>query len=188
MYCHKYHTNALCYRSVTPQNWEDFSRYNKERTDQEVRASERLRDGIRQAIAQTTNDLNAQRNAANFALRKRIHEFERARDELEWQKAQTEAEIARCLGDIAGLEASIRAKITPAKLAQTRLENRTTRPNVELCRDHVQYGLSDEVKQIDASEKALQEKLAQARYARVHLYERVYNGALKLINAYFIEL
>jgi len=49
------------------------------------------------------------------------------------------------------------------KLAQTRLENRTYRPNVELCRDNVQYGLTDEVKQIEVTKKALEEKLKQAR-------------------------
>lgn len=93
-------------RSVAVQNWEDFSRYNKERADQECRRSESLRDAIRLAINQTANDLNAQHNATDFALRKRIHEFERARDELEWQKKQTEEEIARLLEDIAGRPAA----------------------------------------------------------------------------------
>lgn len=92
----------LC-RSVTPQNWEDFSRYNKERADQECRRSESLRDTIRLAINQTANDLNAQHNATDFAFRKRIHEFVRSKDELEWQKKQTEEEIARLLEDIAGV-------------------------------------------------------------------------------------
>ena len=49
------------------------------------------------------------------------------------------------------------------KLAQTRLENRTYRPGVELVRDEVQYGLVDEVKQIEASQRALQEKCKQAK-------------------------
>ena len=67
------------------------------------------------------------------------------------------------LKDIHGLEEAIRAKIPPSKLAQTRLENRTYRPGVELCRDAPQYGLTDEVKQLDATKKALEEKLAQSR-------------------------
>lgn len=50
------------------------------------------------------------------------------------------------------------------KLAQTRLENRTYRPNVELCRDAPQYGLTDEVKQLEATKRALEEKLKQAKY------------------------
>lgn len=50
------------------------------------------------------------------------------------------------------------------KLAQTRLENRTARPGIELVRDGVQYGLVDEVKQIESSQKALEQKCKQAKY------------------------
>lgn len=66
--------------------------------------------------------------------------------------------------DIRGIEEAIRAKTNPMKLAQTRLENRTYRPNVELCRDAPQYGLTDEVKQLEATKRALEEKLKQAKY------------------------
>ena len=76
---------------------------------------------------------------------------------------QTEEEIAELEEEIRRLGDAIRAKINPLKLAQTRLENRTYRPNVELCRDNVQYGLVDEVKQLEASKKALEEKLKQAQ-------------------------
>lgn len=65
--------------------------------------------------------------------------------------------------DIRGVEEAIRAKVNPIKLAQTRLENRTYRPNVELCRDAPQYGLTDEVKQLEATKRALEEKLRQSK-------------------------
>lgn len=76
---------------------------------------------------------------------------------------QTEEEIAETEEEIRRLENAIRAKINPMKLAQTRLENRTYRPNVELCRDNAQYGLTDEVKQLEATTKALEDKLKQAQ-------------------------
>ena len=76
---------------------------------------------------------------------------------------QTEKEIAEMEEDIRNLEQKIRDKINPTKLAQTRLENRTYRPNVELCRDEPQYGLTDEVKQLAATKAALEEKLRQAQ-------------------------
>lgn len=47
------------------------------------------------------------------------------------------------------------------KLAQTRLGTRTNRPNVELCRDPVQYKLIEEVGQIENSVLNLQGRLAQ---------------------------
>ena len=83
-------------------------------------------------------------------------------------KLQTEEEIADQEEEIRQLNNAIRAKINPIKLAQTRLENRTYRPNTELCRDNAQYGLVDEVKQLEASKKALEEKLKQAQYVPLH--------------------
>lgn len=151
--------------STTPQNWEDFSRYNKDRADAEMEASRRLREAIHHTLQQTANDLDAQHQKTDYALRKRIHEFKRAIDELKWQKQNTEEEIADIEEEIRRLNDAIAAKTNPLKLAQTRLENRTYRPNVELCRDNVQYGLVDEVKQIEASKAALEEKLKQAQHA-----------------------
>jgi len=77
---------------------------------------------------------------------------------------QTEEEIAEMEEDIRRVQDAIRAKINPMKLAQTRLENRTYRPNVELCRDNPQCGLTDEVKQLEATKKALEDKLKQCQY------------------------
>lgn len=150
--------------STTPQQWEDFSRYNKERAEAEMDNSRRLREANHQTLHQTDNDMRSQQTATNYATRKRIHEFERAIDELNWQKQQTEEEIAEMEEDIRRLAQSIRDKINPTKLAQTRLENRTYRPNVELCRDNPQYGLTDEVKQLEATKKALEEKMKQAQH------------------------
>jgi len=151
--------------STTPQQWEDFSRYNKERAEAEMASSRRLREAIHHTLQQTDNDLQAQDTATDYALRKRMHEFEKAIDELNWQKQNTEEEIAEMENDIRRLNDAIRAKINPMKLAETRLENRTYRPNVELCRDNPQYGLTDEVKQLQASKRSLEEKLKQSQHA-----------------------
>lgn len=48
------------------------------------------------------------------------------------------------------------------KVSQTRLDTRTTRPNVELCRDAVQYRLIEEVHEITESVERLSDTLAQA--------------------------
>jgi tektin-2 len=53
-----------------------------------MESSKRLRENIQQTIAQSTSDLNAQKNATEFAMRRRIHEAEQAKDELNWQKKQ----------------------------------------------------------------------------------------------------
>lgn len=71
-------------------------------------------------------------------------------------------EIAAMEANIAALKKAIADKEAPMKVAQTRLENRTFRPNVELCRDRVQYRLIDEVIEIDVNVDRLHEKLADA--------------------------
>lgn len=160
--------------TVNPQQWLAFSKYNKDRSDAEMDSSKRLRESIQHTIKQSEANFESQKNATEFAMRKRIHETEQARDELLWQKNNTEKEIARLEDDIDNLERAIREKDPVMKLAQTRLENRTYRPGVELVRDEVQYGLVDEVKQIEASQRALQEKCKQAKHAWNILQEQLH--------------
>lgn len=64
--------------------------------------------------------------------------------------------------NITRLKKAIQDKEQPMKLSQTRLDIRTNRPNVELCRDPVQYRLISEVSEIEMSVQNLQERLAQA--------------------------
>ena len=51
-----------------------------------MKASVTLREATAATLANTRNELEAQRNATEFAYRKRIHETERAEGELEWQR------------------------------------------------------------------------------------------------------
>jgi tektin-2 len=160
--------------STTPQQWDDFTRYNIERARAEMGSSQRLREAMHSTVHQTDNDLLAQKNAVDYSIKNRIHETQKALDELKWQKDNTEREIDAMERDINGIEMSIKAKIPTAKLAETRLENRTRRPGVDLCRDAPQYGLVDEVHQISATKSALQEKMKQMRHALDCLEKQLY--------------
>lgn len=71
-------------------------------------------------------------------------------------------EIAAMEENIARLKKTIAEKEAPMKVSQTRLENRTGRPNVELCRDRVQYRLIEEVVEISTNIERLKEQLASA--------------------------
>lgn len=53
-----------------------------------MQASTNLREAIHHTLQQTDNDLQAQKNATDYAIRKRMHEYRRALDELNWQKQQ----------------------------------------------------------------------------------------------------
>ena len=52
-----------------------------------MRSSTRLREAIHHTLQECDNDLEAQKLGTEYAFRKRIHEMERAKKELEWQKA-----------------------------------------------------------------------------------------------------
>ena len=66
-------------------------------------------------------------------------------------------EIRRCVDEV-------RAKCKPTQLAETRLEKRTYRIGVDLCRDNAMYGLTDEVKQLYISKASLEEKMRQNQF------------------------
>ena len=67
--------------------------------------------------------------------------------------------------NIASLQQSIADKEPPLKVAQTRLDGRTQRPNVELCRDRVQYRLVGEVGEITFNIERLKEMLAESEFS-----------------------
>ncbi len=76
---------------------------------------------------------------------------------------QTEKELSEVESEIRCLENSLALKTPPMMVVQTRLENRTQRPNVELCRDQPQYHMVEELAKIRDSQEALQEKLLVAQ-------------------------
>uniref|UniRef100_A0A3P9MCW6 Tektin n=1 Tax=Oryzias latipes TaxID=8090 RepID=A0A3P9MCW6_ORYLA len=144
----------------TPQEWVQLSNHNVVQAEEAMRVSQQMREDMSLSRAQLQNELEAERRATEFALRKRSHHEEQARDELQWQM---EAEIAEMESDIRELDADLQAKTAPLKLAHTRLENRTRRPGMDLCMDEqVQHSLVAEVKQLEATVLALQQKLSKA--------------------------
>ncbi|KAL0604810.1 Tektin-2 [Plecturocebus cupreus] len=159
--------------STTLQQWDSLSQFNKDRAEAEMKAARELREAIALTIAETNNELEAQRVATEFAFRKRLREMEKVYSELKWQEKNTLEEIAELQEDIRHLEEDLRRKFLSLKLSHTRLEARTYRPNVELCRDQAQYGLTDEVHQLEATIAALKQKLAQAQDALDALHKHL---------------
>ncbi|CAF1071727.1 unnamed protein product [Adineta steineri] len=150
---------------ITPEEWLAFSKYNKDRAEKEMYESTRLRENIFHTMGQSSSDLESQQKASEYSLRKRLHELERALTELEWQKKQTQEEILSNESDIERLEKAIRDKEPMIKLAMTRQENRHSRPGMDLVRDEVSYGLCDEIQQLKAEKRALEDQLKQAKHA-----------------------
>jgi len=160
---HKPDATRIPKGSVQPETWYTFSEHNKMVAEQIMAESQRLREAIFHSIEQTSNDLRVQQDATNFDFRKRHYEMKRAKEELEYQMKATRNEISDQELNIADMEAAIRAKENPLKLAETRLENRTFRPHVELCRDEPQDGLTMEVQALKDTIHQLNVKLDHSR-------------------------
>jgi hypothetical protein len=71
-------------------------------------------------------------------------------------------ELSSMENNIRDLRMAIGEKEAPLKVAHTRLDKRSIRPNVELCRDPVQYRLVSEVGEINTSMDRLRMRFAEA--------------------------
>uniref|UniRef100_A0A3Q3WTP5 Tektin n=1 Tax=Mola mola TaxID=94237 RepID=A0A3Q3WTP5_MOLML len=123
--------------SSTPQEWLQFSLYNVARAQEAMQASQRMREDV---------SLSRTQVGAGDASKPALQDCMKQ-------------------NDIQGLDADLQAKTASLKLAHTRLENRTRRPGVDLCRDEVQHGLIDEAHQLEATITALEQKLSDAQHS-----------------------
>ncbi|XP_071431155.1 tektin-1 [Pithys albifrons albifrons] len=147
---------------VTPKDWIDFSNINVEKADKQRNNSLALRALIDGILSQTANDMRRQREVVDIAFRNRVKEVKDAKDKLETLLGMVMDETASQEKNIAALKKAIADKEGPVKVAQSRLEARNHRPNVELCYDRVQCSLMSEVQEIVKNIQRLQEALAQA--------------------------
>ncbi|XP_007894703.1 tektin-1 isoform X1 [Callorhinchus milii] len=148
--------------SVTPQEWIDFTNTNIVKADKQKNSSKALRSLIDSILAETTNDVLKQNEAVNLAFKFRIQETKDAKCKLEVHLNRVLSEIAAQEKNIDLLKKTIMDKEGPLKLAETRLDTRTKRPNVELVRDPAQYRLISEVQEITTNVDRLRETLGQA--------------------------
>ncbi|XP_062815310.1 tektin-1 [Anolis carolinensis] len=148
--------------SVSPEEWVDFSDANAAKADRQRNNSQALRALVDRILAQVAADERRQKAAADNALRDRVRETKEAKRALEEHLDKVMEQIGSQEKNIAGLRKAIADQEAPAKVAQTRLEARTHRPNVELCRDTAHLRLMREVNEIARNVCRLQEALAQA--------------------------
>ncbi|NWI08176.1 TEKT4 protein, partial [Crypturellus soui] len=146
----------------TPETWSKFSHDNIYRAEREKMASINLRALIDSILHDVSEDLRMQCAAVNEAFAKRCEELEDAKHKLEFHLKNTLKEIGDQEANIAALKQAIKDKETPMKVAQTRLYDRSFRPNVELCRDAAQFRLISEVEELTESIESLKKKLLES--------------------------
>ncbi|XP_073414548.1 tektin-4 [Dendrobates tinctorius] len=146
----------------TPESWAQYSHENIYKAERERMASINLRSLIDHILQDTAEDLRSQCDTVNSALAIRCQEVEDVKMKLEDHLKKTLKEIGDQENNIAALKQAIKDKEAPMKVAQTRLYQRTYRPNVELCRDSVQFRLVSEVGELAESVEFLKQKLEEA--------------------------
>ncbi|CAB4027247.1 Hypothetical predicted protein [Paramuricea clavata] len=148
--------------SVTPGEWQEFSDKNVLKAEREKNAAINLRSVADGVLMQTYNDLKKQFDIVNLAFENRIEEMGKAKTKLETHLIKVKEEIGEMEANIDKLKQAIYEKQAPMKVSQTRSDHRTQRPNIELCRDPVQYRLISEANEINVNVTRLQELLADA--------------------------
>ncbi|XP_039102572.1 tektin-4 isoform X1 [Hyaena hyaena] len=152
----------------TPETWARFTQENLYRAERERLASGNLRVLIDCILRDAAEDLRLQCDAVNLAFERRCEELEDARHKLTDHLdkgpscVQTLREITDQEHNVAALKQAVKDKEAPLKVAQTRLYQRSGRPNAELCRDSAQFRLVSEVEELNMSLAALKEKLLEA--------------------------
>ncbi|XP_039223971.1 tektin-5 isoform X4 [Crotalus tigris] len=146
-----------------PETWAKFSDDNI-RYSQNARANSAiLCEEANHTLEVTSDDMWKQWTDSNLAFTSRISEIADSKNQLQAQLAKTLQEIFQTENTIMLLERAIMAKECPLKVAQTRLEARTRRPNMELCRDVPQFKLVNEVFTIDDTLQTLKLRLREAQ-------------------------
>jgi len=154
-----------------PETWADFSNRNIQASQSARSASQRLRGDVDNLITQCANEMWSHWNNTNMAFQQRITESNDAHNKLQSHLSKTMQEIYDQEKHIEALKQAIRDKGNPLKVAQTRLESRSHRPDVELCRDPPHHRLVEEVGQIQESIDLLNRKLNEAEMAHQNLLQ-----------------
>ncbi|NWX43972.1 TEKT3 protein, partial [Steatornis caripensis] len=173
-----------------PESWAGFTDNNILRSQSEREASTRLRDNIKNLLMVAANEMWRQFNAVNVAFTNRIAETTDAKNKTQTHLAETLQEIFETEMNIEVIRKAIRDKGPPLKVAQTRLDERTRRPNMELCRDTAQIHLVNEVYEIDETIQGLQQQLRDAEdalQALVHTKSVLEHDLAVKANSLFID-
>ncbi|XP_014796311.1 PREDICTED: tektin-3-like [Calidris pugnax] len=142
-----------------PESWAKFTDDNILRSQCERAASAKLRDSSENLLVVTANEMRCQFSRVNAAFTNRIAETAEAKSKIQAHLAKTLQEIFQMEMNIEAIQKAMRNQGPPFRVAQTRLDERTRRPNMELCRDTAQFCLVNEVHEIDETVQILEERL-----------------------------
>jgi len=152
-----------------PDSWMDFSHRNIQASQSARSATQRLMGEVDNLVTLCANEMWSHWSNTNMSFQQRISETTDAHNKLQSHLSKTMQEIYDQEKHIESIKAAIRAKEAPLKVSQTRLEARSHRPDVELCRDPPYHRLVQEVNELQESIELLNRKLNEAESAHQDL-------------------
>ncbi|XP_036336329.1 tektin-B1 [Rhagoletis pomonella] len=147
----------------TYQGWLEHTKNIKQLAENELADTYAIRETLFVCREKARNMLLSQQDRAEHAIRKRIFETQRARNELEWQQMKMKEEMEKTVCEIKTLEQALRDKADALKLAETRLENRAQRSGMELCLDEAHDQLCLEVQKLRDIRRRLMDRIDETK-------------------------
>ncbi|XP_029045937.1 tektin-3-like [Osmia bicornis bicornis] len=136
--------------SVTEaESWMEASNSVVKKSQAERSKSNQLRSDIEIAIDAVGHEMWEAWGNTNNALARRAAEMLEAKEKLQIHLHKTQQEIFEIEKNLQLIQKAIADKSSALKVAHTRLESRTHRPEAELCKDYAQIRMVEEVETIN---------------------------------------
>ncbi|XP_023336708.1 tektin-3 [Eurytemora carolleeae] len=153
-------------------SWADRTRKNIIFSQKSRSASERLRAEAERVLTAAANSMVKAWNKTNQAFSVRISECSDTHAKLQGHLSLTLQELYDLDKHIRMLHNAIKAKSSPLRLAQSRLELRTHRPEKEATKDNPQISLVNEVYELQSQLARLNTKLDDAEVAKIIKFDQ----------------
>ncbi|KAF5403820.1 putative cystoskeletal protein tektin [Paragonimus heterotremus] len=147
-------------RMSVPEKWAEHTAANLKRSQAERAASRKIREEIDHLLNSVSMRMRESWAMSSSAIAKRAQETTEARNQLQVQLTKVTQELFDVEKNMESLKKCIEAKRGPLQLAQTRLDIRRRRPNMELCRDDPHGRLILEVAELQETIDQLMQQLA----------------------------
>ncbi|XP_045462651.1 tektin-3-like [Harmonia axyridis] len=174
----------------TQLTWAENSNSMVQRSQEERRKSSQMRSDVENLVNGVAIEIWDAWSRTNNAMARRAAETLEAKSKLQMHLHKIQQEIFVIEKNIELLKKAIQDKSNPMKVAHTRLEARTHRKQIELCRDIAQDRLVSEVKDLQNSIEYLNMKLQEAEAQHQQLLKSRANLESDLhnkVNTLFID-
>ncbi|XP_034239549.1 tektin-3-like isoform X2 [Thrips palmi] len=175
---------------TSPDSWAENSNRNCQRSQNERIKSAQLRADADNLINTCSNEIWNAWGSTNNSFSRRVAETLEAKGKLQMHLHKVQKEIFDEEKNIEMLRKAILDKSKPLKVAHTRLEGRSHRRAVELCKDDAYNALVHEVHDLEHSLNQLHRKLeeAEAQHQQLLYTQSNLESDLRLkVNSLFID-